>query len=183
MEDADVEAEPEALGTVIVNLQRTQMDRLASLRIFGRIDEVALLLAEELQLPLPKLHPAPQTTWREAAEYLIPAVWPEFLGAPEADVFEVPYDARGCRFLEGEALPARTRLDLTEGSRLLVTDGLYAGDEGEVLGRSKEGIWRIRISHEVKKGFEAKVPLVLGWWWVEAALRGSLSRLPVVTAN
>merc|ERR1712178_474232 len=42
-----------ALGTVIVSLQQTQYDSLASLRIFATIDEVMKLLAEELSLPVP----------------------------------------------------------------------------------------------------------------------------------
>merc|ERR1711907_444278 len=39
-----------ALGTVIVSLQETQYDTLASLRIFATIDEVMKLLAAELKL-------------------------------------------------------------------------------------------------------------------------------------
>jgi len=42
-----------ALGSVIVSLQQTQYDSLASLRIFATIDKVMEMLAAELQLAVP----------------------------------------------------------------------------------------------------------------------------------
>merc|ERR1711988_1556841 len=47
---AEKALEGEASGTVIVALQQTQMDKIASLRIFATIDEVMALLAKELDL-------------------------------------------------------------------------------------------------------------------------------------
>ena len=38
---------------VIVNLQRTPLDRLASLRIYAKCDDVSRLLAEKLSLQIP----------------------------------------------------------------------------------------------------------------------------------
>jgi len=47
-----------ALDLVIVNLQRIPLDRLASLRIFAKCDDVTRLLAKKLSLDIPtfKLH-------------------------------------------------------------------------------------------------------------------------------
>merc|ERR1712139_628409 len=42
-----------ALGTVIVSLQQTQYDSIASLRIFATIDQVSEMLAAELNLNVP----------------------------------------------------------------------------------------------------------------------------------
>merc|ERR1712203_641653 len=53
----------EALGTVIVALQQTQYDKVASLRIFAPIDEVMALLAQDLSLavaPAGSHMPSPQ---------------------------------------------------------------------------------------------------------------------------
>ena len=43
---------------VIVNLQRTPLDQVASLRIFAKCDDVTRLLAKKLSLDIPtfKLH-------------------------------------------------------------------------------------------------------------------------------
>ena len=41
---------------VIVNLQRTPLDELASLRIYGKCDDVSRLLAEKLSLEIPNFH-------------------------------------------------------------------------------------------------------------------------------
>merc|ERR1719440_902226 len=54
----------DALGTVIVSLQQTQYDSLASLRIFARIDQVMDLLAAELQLQVPE--PPAHHPWTDA---------------------------------------------------------------------------------------------------------------------
>merc|ERR1712224_317410 len=40
-----------SLGLVIVSVQETQLDDIATLRIFALLDDVMQLLAEELQLP------------------------------------------------------------------------------------------------------------------------------------
>ena len=39
---------------VIVNLQRTPLDSLASLRIYAKCDDVSRMLAEKLSLQIPK---------------------------------------------------------------------------------------------------------------------------------
>merc|ERR1719321_947466 len=53
-----------ALGTVIVSLQQTQYDSIASLRIFATIDQVMQMLAAELGLTVP---PAPAyRPWTQA---------------------------------------------------------------------------------------------------------------------
>ena len=50
LEAGDKSVEGEALGTVIINLQQTEKDGLATLRIFSPIDHVFKLLLEKLHL-------------------------------------------------------------------------------------------------------------------------------------
>jgi hypothetical protein len=156
-----------ALGTVIINLQQTQHDETSSLRIFERLDTVLVALAEALSVP-PSAYAAPET--------LTPSVPRETM---EAAVFSVSYDADGKRIVDGAQ---RRTLDLREGARVRVTAGMYEGNEGMVTGRQREGHFKVTLQHQVKGGqLRAAVCTVLGVWFVEAAVAGTLERLPVVS--
>merc|ERR1712023_224600 len=87
-----------ALGTVIVSLQQTQYDSVASLRIFATIDQVMEMLADELKLNVPAA-PA-HRPWTE----------PPILR-------DLPYTAHG---LKSES--ARLTLDLRPGSKLRIVN-------------------------------------------------------------
>lgn len=144
----------EALGTVIINLQRTGLDEAATLRIWAKLDDAFALLARELGLPVPDM--------REATG----------MPAPEGDVFEVPYNA------QGQPDPSvRMRLDLRKGATLTVpVDGAPTrGRRARVEGRDREGNIRVRFEG-------ARRANVLGRWWIDAALRGVVPQLPVVNA-
>jgi NAD-dependent SIR2 family protein deacetylase len=155
---------PEALGAVIVNLQQTKMDSCAALRIFAPLDEVFTLLAAELGY-------SPQDDPICGQEYftLNPA------SGVERGVFDVPYDKDG-NLVEG----ATTKLDLREGATLRITEGPYKGAEGEVLEPNREGPYKIRCMVTVGK-FKTPWPLLLGSWWVQAAINGRMKTLPLVT--
>ena len=189
------------IGTVIISLQQTPMDGLASLRIFGPIEEVMALLAEELRLTA--------------------SVPLDFTAAAGDDVFTIPYGSNGqrlrpdsspsmhsgpakcgansCTNLQhssqpcsdpglqspilqsGHDNPSISLLDLRPESLVRITMGPYTGDEGEVIGKSRQGHYKIRFMHTVKGSWKAPVEHVLGRWMVEEALQGKLDSFPVVS--
>lgn len=154
-----------ALGTVIVSLQQTQCDSISSLRIFATIDQVMEMLADELKLNVPAA-PA-HRPWTE----------PPILR-------DLPYMADG---LKSES--ARLSLDLRPGSKLRIVnqpawDGEIYGDVCEVIAspdfRAREG--HISLLFGKHRGSGSKVR-VLGRWWLDAALQGTIECLPVVPSE
>ena len=76
-----------------------------------------------------------------------------------------------------QAVPvARRQLDLREGATVRLVAGPHTGDEGVVTSKNREGHWRLRFMHQLKKGSKLKRPFerVLGTWWVEAAVQGKV---------
>jgi len=171
-----------ALGGVIVSLQRTQYDDIAALRIYAKIDDVAALLAEELGLT------DAVKRARRSGPYSLHRALKAIAGKGalrtaevSEDIFEVPYDARTGKLAAEGAEPMRW--NLTEGAKVKLTAGPYAGDEGEVMSRMSDGHWRIQFKHCVNpKRSKTKVPFVrvLGAWWVESAVLASVPALPIV---
>ena len=115
--------------------------------------------------------------------------------------FRVPYDAAGKKLPPSASASASawTVLDLQEDAEVMITTGPYAGSKGEVVGRHREGHYDLRVRVDMSKHrparklrpgdtrpaapprpFFAPVPLKLGNWWVEAAVHGTVSQLPVV---
>jgi NAD-dependent SIR2 family protein deacetylase len=171
----DSSATAAAIGGVIINRQQTQFDDLACLRIFADLDEVMVMLLRSLSLHrcADDCIAAMQTPRNFYVPYAATAAATAAGGA--GDVFPVPYLPDGSRH------PSRaTRmLDLREGSKVRITGGPYAGDCGEVLGKNREGHYRVQFRHLVgitRRPFES----VLGCWWVEAAVLGSVDTIPVV---
>merc|ERR1719265_2577332 len=157
----------EALGTVIIGLQQTVHDREATLRIFSRCDEFFAVLAEVMELgvapPFPK------------GEYFVPAC---LNGKSEDDfIFSgLPYNAAGFRS-EGGALT----LDLRDDAELVITGGMHKGARGQVYGYDREGNVECRFKLKPERGkLRAWVAQKLGRWWIQAAVDGTVPRLPVV---
>merc|ERR1712032_808195 len=150
---------PRCLDLVIVALQETQLDELATLRIFAPLDDVMQLLVDELQLP-------------EAA--------PVALACPLElrDVFAgLPYDCAG------EFLPtAQSALDLRAGRQVKVTRGNFAECCGVVAGKSPEGHYLLKVTMDVGGGASIEEDLLLASWWLLEAKHGRISTLPVVQA-
>lgn len=156
------------LGFVLVNLQQTQYDELASLRIFAKLDEVFTLLATELGIA-EKVKPMDVMYQPDCPEGSV----------VEEDVFLVPFDAEGC--------PSDKKMtwDLRVGKLVKLTGGPYEGCVGRIAGKSQSGHYRISCknfniagnafadqqlpSHlMVKRDFS----LWLGSWWLEEATKG-----------
>mmetsp|Transcript_7546 Transcript_7546/g.12682 ORF Transcript_7546/g.12682 Transcript_7546/m.12682 type:complete len:414 (-) Transcript_7546:93-1334(-) len=174
------------LGGVIIGIQQTQYDSLACLHIFSRIDRVMDLLLKALSIDTPSNTP------------YTPDIPSEFLLNPGR--FLVNYDHRG-RLLrpaddeEDEAAGGessnntrRTVLDLREGSRVRMVSGPYEGDEGVVTGQGQQGHYRIEFTHTLdyrncKQVAPYRMLHILGSWYVEAAVKGTLAEIPVVNVQ
>jgi len=159
------------LGSVIIGFQRTPLDLMCSLRIFGRIDEVMCLLALEMKLQL------------DITPYA-------FTGSTSKNhVYQMPYDTNGQK-LEEEDAP-KMRLNLQRGAKLRLTAGPGKGYVGTVArtpnmnGGKTEYAYTVNFpcTRENSKAQGKKMSTyALGGWMIEAAARGELHLLPVVNA-
>jgi hypothetical protein len=155
-----------AIGSCIITLQRTQLDGSScGLRIFGRLDHVLEKLASKLGLQAAQQQTPPALIFSSEAAALC---------AEHNDVFSVPYDRDG-KLQRGSC----TTLDLRDDACIRVTDGHFKGDEGRVVGKNREGHYRLVVQHAEKK-LKVAWPMLLGTWFVQAALEGSIPMLPVV---
>jgi len=156
-----------ALGSVIIGLQQTVHDSKSTLRIFARCDDVFALLAEEMQLDVAPPWPS--------GEYFTP---PVLQGLTESEyIFRgVSYDASG-NYSEDSQLD----LDLRDDAELVIPSGMHAGAKGVVDGFDREGNLRCRFTLKPKSGkLRAPVMMILGRWWIQAAVNASVPSLPVV---
>jgi NAD-dependent SIR2 family protein deacetylase len=148
------------LGLVIVALQETQLDELATLRIFALLDDVLQLLAEELKLP--DVAPVSLTC-----------------SSGTSDVFmQLPYDCAG-QFCPDSSLT----IDLRLGARIKVTNGNFAKCTGKVVGKNGEGHYLLKVAMDVGEGACIEEDLLLASWWLLEAKSGRIATLPVVQAS
>jgi hypothetical protein len=161
-----------SIGGVIINRQQTQFDHLACLRIYADIDDVTRMLLDTMNM----------TIEAEAIDTVMSSgkIKDQFLTVnterghtSTADVYRVPYNSEGVRCDE------YSLLDMREGSKMRLTGGPYQGDEGLILGKNREGHFRIQFYHLVgktRRPFES----VLGSWWIQAAVQGDVELIPIV---
>ena len=168
-----------ALGTVIINVQQTPQDGVATLRIFGSAADVLGTVAAKLgvrvngaaggQLP-PALVPPPQPARRVL----------------------VPYDRNGLL-----SSTVRTWWDLRAGQEIELAPGDNCAGSGQKAWRrigtpGAPGRGRVvtggancathRRPSAIRLEIEGRA-CMLGWWWIEAAVRGALPTLPVVNVG
>ena len=79
----------------------------------------------------------------------------------------------------------RTILDLRVGSRVRMVSGPYEGDRGFVTGQLPEGHYKMEFTHTLDyRKCETVAPYrmahILGCWYVEAAVKGTLAAIPIV---
>ena len=177
-----------ALGSVIINLQQTPEDGDATLRLFGRTDDM-----------LPPL----LTALGVAAVAAVPPTW------PRESCALVPYSADGMRLAAGAAGVApsdMTWLDLRDGARVRITSGhniqgakqpsfMHIGappavtgvvGQNGVLRRSAPGVGKVVRRDEASESFILEIEgtqMHLGIWWLEAAARGGPAQLPVTNVQ
>jgi len=164
-----------ALGTVIVNLQQTLLDGESTLRLFAETDRVFEELLTSLKMSMDSC---------------------PIVQIPESRVL-VPYTRTGKK---SETI--KTCLDLSKGQRIRLNmdhncqgakqpvymhigakePHVYRGQvrqpgpgEGHVVRYSpKQGGWELQVEG---------VSMLLGGWWVEAAMRGKVNTIPVVNVE
>merc|ERR1712032_1124180 len=155
------------LGSVVIGLQRTVLDEGSTLRIFGRCDDIFIALAQELALALkPAL---------KEGEFFTPSV---LVDRADCDyVFAgIQYDSCGKHSTE-----TASTLDLRDDAELVIPSGMHAGAVGVVDGFDREGNIRCRFKLRPKVGrLRAPVAMLLGRWWIQAAVDGKVPLLPVV---
>ena len=169
----------EGLGSVIVNLQRTKMDDMASLRFYARIDDVMALLAVELGLKV------------ETTEAYTPKVPAASRAKGKEHTFLVAYDGKtGVRhgLSQKPCLREQTVWSLEAGTRVKVTMGPGGGFEGVVASTPSKGRpWYVVVLPCQREGSanhgKGNVRYALGEWWVEEAVSGRCSRLPLVSLS
>jgi hypothetical protein len=193
------------IGGVIINLQQTQYDSISCLRIFAKLDVVMEMLVQELGLP--PLSPLAEYSSYSLASAgvisemedifevkydrngsLIEDCSPEIRkGRRSSSLFETIsqkfHSSKASKKSESNPSPlsSTTTLDLRIGSRVKLVSGPHEGDEGEVIGKNREGHYRIQFMHRIgKAGVRKPFETVMGSWWVEAAVRGTVPTIPVV---
>lgn len=141
-----MESPPRALGLVIVNLQRTRLDKKCAIRVWSTLDRAFDMIARNLGL----------TVTREVLPPL-----------PPSDIFVVPYNAEGV--LDPKS---RMELDLRPGQQVkIVTEGPTFGDHATVIGRSSDGDFTLDFTtarrrlgrwwiYAAQRGEAKKLPLV-----------------------
>jgi len=168
-------------GAVIINLQRTQHDNLASLRIYAKIDDVMKLLADEFSLwespslrrfAKQEIYTLPASLRTKATKsgqvFKLPyhPITGKYLGMMkktkstnikndivEEEIHDDKFSQAECKVLPKESLT----LDLRPGKTVKLTAGMYKDDIGEVIGVNSRGDYVIRFLHKNKKSKKGKL--------------------------
>lgn len=163
---ADIDEE-NVLGSIIVGLQRTPLDHICSLRLYGTIDEVVALLAEELKITIP-----PYKTF-------VPDIPSKAL--VKKDVYKVPYNKKG----KLSTNPNEWIVwDLSRGAKVKCVSGPGKGFSGQMvgfyMGTNHYAIATKKMREGHKDHGKRKATYYIGSWMVEAAVHGRMGFLPVV---
>ena len=84
-----------------------------------------------------------------------------------------------------DEMVSRSVLDLRVNSNVVMASGPYEGDWGVVTGRTKGGHYQIQFTHTLdyrlcRTVAPYRMTHVMGSWYVEAAVKGSLAEIPIV---
>jgi hypothetical protein len=144
-------------GTIMINLQKTDIDDSCSIRIWAPLDDAFKILAKKLDLDMTKLRSPPKF---------------------DKDVFYIPYDENG-RLVKN---PMKLmKLDLSEGAEVKIVhpDSSTFDVVGKVAWKHDDH-WSIVMKARPKE----KVGLyAMGTWWVDLALRGGLDQFSFANTN
>jgi len=155
-----------SLGSVIISPQRTPEDGKASLRLFATADAVMEALAKEFDVQS-RLDPS-----RRRACF-----------SSERRV-KVPYDKEGKK-----SNKVQTWWDLSPGAKLRVSqhNNIEGAQQDAYLHITPELIGEALPLNEhtcyISVRFDRRTSMQLGVWWIDAALRGGVDYLPVVSVN
>jgi hypothetical protein len=171
-----------ALGTVIVNLQRTLHDDRCALRVWAKLDHFFALLAAEMHLDVDTSPMHPPSAHETTPEVEQAAT--EDAHQADRHLFYIPYDADG-RLDRSK----RMRLDLREDAlvRVSTKGAINYGAEGEVRGVDRHGHYLVMLREPVtRKGkVVSRFPITrrLGKWWVHTLQAGAVPFSPLVNAD
>eukprot|EP01117_Protostelium_nocturnum_P003643 TRINITY_DN14928_c0_g1_i1.p1 TRINITY_DN14928_c0_g1~~TRINITY_DN14928_c0_g1_i1.p1 ORF type:complete len:386 (+),score=121.35 TRINITY_DN14928_c0_g1_i1:90-1247(+) len=151
----------EALGTIIINLQQTELDSDCTIRVWAKLDDAFKLLLEKLEL---------EVSLDRHIDHI-----------PEEDLFKIPYNAEGhydpnCSML----------LDLREDAqvKIVAKGAMNDGAIGHVYGKKKDGSYQLQLTErEKKRGGIFTVSRLYGSWFVLSALEGKLSQIPIINVD
>lgn len=154
-----------ALGSVIINVQQTRLDNLASLRIFAKLDDVMSALAKELGLDVAAEELPIESVQASTAPL---EVWKDLPYHPETGEYDEEGRASVC-------LAAGSAVKLSDGNPGAGSEAAVPGTKGVVCAsQTAQGHYLI--------DFEDGKTRVLGRWMLESAREGQLPRLPVVNS-
>ncbi len=147
-----------ALGTIIINLQRTPLDDKAAVRVWAKLDDAFKLLLKELDIDEQVIRSLPKYGVDIPSKY-------------KEDVFPLPYDDKG--------VPSKTHtmtLDLRKGTKVRICAPGASNENaiGTVVGK-RNGDWSIEFKEKDKIKRR-----IFGKWFVVEALRGEITQLPLV---
>jgi len=148
----------EALGTVLINIQKTNLDAKCVIRIWAKIDDAFKILAKELDL--------------EIKEQKVPTF--------DSHKFIVPYDEKGKYNKKYQMI-----LDLNVGSEITIPieGAMNENAKGEVVEYDeKSGIYVVAVQEkffDTSKAYHR----CFGYWWITEALEGKITQLPVINLN
>jgi len=172
-----------ALGTVIINLQQTEQDGKATLRLFGKADDVLRRLLPEVGIDGGKLGNPARMPW---------------LSPPKMPLLDIPYDKNGRRFTK--AGNGGGSLDLQVGAKIRLSDdhnvqgaqqpaymhiGASPGSKAKNGRMAGAGFGVVKRFCKVRSAYVLEiegVQMLLGVWWAHAAASGAVRQLPVVNA-
>jgi len=149
---------PDVLGMVLVNLQKTNEDDRAIVRVFCKTDDFFRMLAEELAVPVENVR----------------------LSSIEEDVFHIPYDLNGKRLRDGDS--RLLVLDLRPNARVKVVHPKANNLGNEyIMGpkRDVNGNWKIGLRPKGRFVEHSR----FGTWFMQAALKGELEHLSFVNVD
>jgi hypothetical protein len=174
------------LGGVIIAIQRTQHDALASLRIYSKIDKVMKLLLAKLNIDDSRVTQSynllngisSSDRKKEENDYIRLTIPNKYRLAEH--VFKVKYDENG--HLQDHGDNNSFILDLSPRAKVRIVGGPYDGALGEVSYINKGGNYAIEfIDARNKTTQKMKSSMrLLGWWWVQAAVEGTVTTIPIV---
>ena len=150
-----------SLGTVIISLQQTSMDGVATIRIFSIIERVLKMLMKtlDIQLSIPK---TPFKIINHA---------------------RVPFDKNG------ERSETKTiYINLSPGQRVRLNAnhncrGSLQPTKSHIQGAESVGVGRVMRYSPGQMAWEMEIEgtkMLLGCWWVESAVKGLIKTLPVL---
>lgn len=188
-----------SLGTVCLNLQQTPQDGIMTLRLFGKSDDILRLLLRELGLKKQEIMDVAQpkkAPWPRLSRVLVPY---------DARGILLPKHAKEVGATAAATATGTTQkwmwLDLRERQKVKLTQGhncvgsgqpayVHIGAKkdrklknGTVRKAAPDGSGCVLRRDESESAFKINIEgatMTLGLWWLEAALRGAVTQLPVV---